>query len=485
MKSKFLFAGLLFAGVAQMNAQEEQTITETGFGLQNGAFISTAINPGITHIGYRAGFANTGKEVQGPNNTFVGNQSGIATTSGSENTFVGGLTGTANISGIRNTFIGYQSGMSGSNNTFTGYRSGFSNTASNNTFYGFQSGMNNISASFNTFIGTEAGFTNQAGVQNVFLGYRAGYSNNSGGNNNVFIGFEAGRSNVSGWGHTFVGYRAGTSTIGGASVINNTFVGNSAGQDNTTGRDNIYIGAASGQLAKTAQRNNCLGIETGRINNGYDNIFFGHASGYNNTGAQNTLIGSFCGFNNVGNGNIFLGHMAGYNETGSSKLYIANTNTATPMIYGDFTTGKVGIGGINHSYATPDNFPSMAGSVSVANYKLFVKGGILTEEVRVHLESGWADYVFADDYNLKPLAEVEKFITENGHLPNVPSAQRVKEDGIELGQMANIQQEKIEELTLYAIQQEKKIDEQSKQLEQQQKEIDELKAAVKAIAAKQ
>ncbi len=67
----------------------------------------------------------------------------------------------------------------------------------------------------------------------------------------------------------------------------------------------------------------------------------------------------------------------------------------------------------------------------------------------------------------------------------MPSAKQVKEDGIELGQMANIQQEKIEELTLYAIEQNKQIETQNKQLEQQQKEIDELKAAVKVLMAKQ
>lgn len=58
---------------------------------------------------------------------------------------------------------------------------------------------------------------------------------------------------------------------------------------------------------------------------------------------------------------------------------------------------------------------------------------------------------------MRTIAEVEKFIDANGHLPNVPSAAQVKEEGIELGEMAKIQQEKIEELMLYIIQQEKRI----------------------------
>lgn len=159
---------------------------------------------------------------------------------------------------------------------------------------------------------------------------------------------------------------------------------------------------------------------------------------------------------------MFLGDSAGYNELGSNKLHIAN-NSATTLIYGDFSTGKVGIGGIN-IYATTDTFPATAGAVSLANYKLFVKGGILTEEVRVNLMSAWADYVFAPDYQLKPLAEVETFIKENGHLPNVPSAAKVAEEGLELGEIAKVQQEKIEELTLYLIEQNKKIEELTKQV---------------------
>ena len=70
----------------------------------------------------------------------------------------------------------------------------------------------------------------------------------------------------------------------------------------------------------------------------------------------------------------------------------------------------------------------------------------------------WADYVFANNYNLKPLNEVEAFIKKNGHLPNVPSATEVKENGLELGEMSKIQQEKIEELTLYLIEQKKEIE---------------------------
>lgn len=90
-------------------------------------------------------------------------------------------------------------------------------------------------------------------------------------------------------------------------------------------------------------------------------------------------------------------------------------------------------------------------------HKLSVLGSIRATEVVV--ETGWADYVFADGYQLKPLSEVEAYIEKNNTLPNVPSEQKIKEDNIGLGELTKIQQEKIEELTLYIIEMNKQIQE--------------------------
>jgi hypothetical protein len=86
----------------------------------------------------------------------------------------------------------------------------------------------------------------------------------------------------------------------------------------------------------------------------------------------------------------------------------------------------------------------------------------------------WADYVFESDYNLMPLDSVENYIDENGHLPNVPTAEEVATDGYSMEQMDATQMEKIEELTLYMIQLKK---EQEKQAE----EIARLKAENEAL----
>lgn len=89
--------------------------------------------------------------------------------------------------------------------------------------------------------------------------------------------------------------------------------------------------------------------------------------------------------------------------------------------------------------------------------KLSVNGNIHTKEVRVDL-IGWPDYVFNFNYNLPTLKEVEQHIKEKGHLKDIPSAEEVKENGIFLGEMNSKLLQKIEELTLYTINQEKRIE---------------------------
>lgn len=95
-----------------------------------------------------------------------------------------------------------------------------------------------------------------------------------------------------------------------------------------------------------------------------------------------------------------------------------------------------------------------------STYTLAVSGGILTEKVRVATSGTpfWADYVFEPTFKLKSLKEVEQFIKVNKHLPDVPSTSDVTKDGIDLAETQAILLQKIEELTLYIIQQQKEID---------------------------
>ena len=90
-------------------------------------------------------------------------------------------------------------------------------------------------------------------------------------------------------------------------------------------------------------------------------------------------------------------------------------------------------------------------------YKMYVQGGVIAERVKVQLRGDWADYVFEDDYQLPALEEVEIAIQKEGKLPDFPSAATVKEEGLELGDITTLQQEKIEELFLYMIDLQKEV----------------------------
>lgn len=129
---------------------------------------------------------------------------------------------------------------------------------------------------------------------------------------------------------------------------------------------------------------------------------------------------------------------------GTPKALMFSTNyTARMRIEHD---GKVVIG---------------AGTINTpGSYGLYVKTGILTEKVKVAIlnSANWADYVFAEDYHLRPLSEVESFVKKEKHLPGVPSAQQMADNGLDVATMDAKLLEKIEELTLYVLQLSKEIE---------------------------
>jgi hypothetical protein len=121
-------------------------------------------------------------------------------------------------------------------------------------------------------------------------------------------------------------------------------------------------------------------------------------------------------------------------STRSFRFYRADGASSSTEIFTILGTGSVGIGTAN-----PGSF------------KLAVEGIIGAREVQVTTANPWPDYVFTQEYKLKPLAQVEQFIQANRHLPDVPSAKEIQENGLKLGEMDGILLQKIEELTLYMI----------------------------------
>ncbi|MFZ1530428.1 MAG: hypothetical protein WAT19_16860 [Ferruginibacter sp.] len=155
---------------------------------------------------------------------------------------------------------------------------------------------------------------------------------------------------------------------------------------------------------------------------------------YYNGGTKTIKAGYGANFGmSPGNGDIYLGNFSG-NQSGIDHGPISGYQYCMLIKQ----NGNVGIGTTNPTY------------------KLSVNGNIRSKEVVV--ESGWADYVFNEEYKLKSLEEVEAFIRANKHLPNIPSAAEIEKNGLQLGDTQKKMMEKIEELTLYVIELKKEIE---------------------------
>ena len=106
------------------------------------------------------------------------------------------------------------------------------------------------------------------------------------------------------------------------------------------------------------------------------------------------------------------------------------------------------------------------GTTDSKGYRLAVNGSAIFTKAVIKQNGNWPDYVFTNDYNLQPLSQVEQFIKTNKHLPEIPSAKGVEKNGLDIGDNQTLLLKKIEELTLYLIEQNKKTEEQNKKAEQ-------------------
>ena len=184
----------------------------------------------------------------------------------------------------------------------------------------------------NIFIGLNSGkITTATAIDNVFLGNNAGFTNYEG-DNNIFIGAESGYSNygngtwLNGDYNIFLGYRSGYKNNSGGC---NIFIGDEAGRENLSGSHNIYIGTETGRDNTAGNGNTCVGSDS----------YFG------GSGSNNTYIGWLAGSYATGSNNVSIGSQAGDYETASNRLFIDNTGTAAPLLYGEFDNDSLRVNG--------------------------------------------------------------------------------------------------------------------------------------------
>ncbi len=146
------------------------------------------------------------------------------------------------------------------------------------------------------------------------------------------------------------------------------------------------------------------------------------------------------------------------------RPFNGQTNAGNYFLFLKHTTGNIGIRTDNPTAGLTVNSNVLIGDPNVVSlpsgYKLYVEQGILTERLKVAIKNSanWSDYVFAEDYKLKPLKEVESFVLQNKHLPGIPSANDMVKEGMDVAEMNAKLLEKIEELTLYVIGLQKEVE---------------------------
>ncbi len=154
-----------------------------------------------------------------------------------------------------------------------------------------------------------------------------------------------------------------------------------------------------------------------------------------------------------------------HRESGPSELLVTSSglNAATAWVKNEFGTAlgmSVDLSGahIIESYGANPTMTFRSGKVGIGttnmvsnDYKLFVTGGILTEKIQINGVTNWPDYVLVPNYELRTPTEVAAFIKQYGHLPDVPSALEMSEQGMNLAATNILLMKKVEELTLYII----------------------------------
>jgi trimeric autotransporter adhesin len=204
-------------------------------------------------------------------------------------------------------------------NVFAGF------LTTSNTSFGSGSGQFSVSGSGNNSFGVNSLFQNLSGTRNIAIGNASLYSNIDG-SRNTALGLASLFSNASGNDNTALGLAIENNISGSRNIS----LGNYSLRNSTTESDNIAVGVRALENILSGNQNVAIGNIAGQlITNGNQNVFVGYGAGRGSDG----------------NGNIFLGNQSGSNIISSNKLYIENTNSNLPLIYGEFDNDLLRING--------------------------------------------------------------------------------------------------------------------------------------------
>ncbi|AUD02682.1 hypothetical protein [Spirosoma pollinicola] len=346
--------------------------------------------------------------------------------------FQAGQTSINSLSVSQNTLIGYQAGshVTTSANTFLGYLAGGEATSGNfNTLVGVQAGQRITTGSHNLMLGTNAGMYTLSGSHNLYLGADAGAGAGVNGDYNVALGRAAGLSNAGGTGNIFLGSNADASA---RNLTNSVAIGTDAkvAVSNAIVLGSPLANVGIGTSAPTTRLYLSSGT-TGQSGLRLENL----------TSNQPAVALNAVKFLTVdASGNVVLGSLG----ASDAMNHQADKWTAEGELLRNANVGGVVIGNVTR---TP------------TGYGLYVAKGLLTERVKVAVAStaDWSDKVFEPGYQLPSLERVAGFIQQRGHLPNVPSAREIVQQGNDLGRTDALLLQKIEELTLYLIDLKKEV----------------------------
>ncbi|MEY1639053.1 tail fiber domain-containing protein [Tenuifilum osseticum] len=337
--------------------------------------------------------------------------------------------------------------------------------------------------------GTSKGETNFVNLkkENYLIGHNVA-PNITTGKRNAVMGYEAGNTLTTASYNVVLGFSAGNKITSGSS---NVYIGEEAGNMNSTGQTNVVIGQAAGKYGTQYSWCTLIGMGAGVDNNGfyntfiggwcgswntnsYNNTYVGYKAGRQNTGdnaGNNTLIGACAGETMTGYGNVFIGCEAAKNVGAcNNKLYIDNSSTVSPLIWGDFALNRIVINGNNtHNVHGRTFFSNGSAGGTTAWFN--------DSDVSLKTEINTISNAISKVMSLRGVNFKWRDNREKGVRIGFIAQEVVKvlPEVVDVGELYSMQYAPITALLVEAIK------EQQKMLSDKEKEIEELKARLDAI----